>query len=333
MFYQKVIKPILFRCDPETIHHAAMAMLQNRFFASVASLGCSIQDPRLKRTLWGIDFPNPIGLAAGFDKNGLALPIWEKFGFGHAEIGTVTLHGQEGNPRPRIFRIPEAEAIINRMGFPNEGADRIAQRLEGYKNSGMWPRIPVGINIGKSKVTSLEESPNDYLGSFQRLERYADYVAINVSSPNTPGLRSLQTRESLSRILDPIQNANSRRVPILVKIAPDLSWEEIEVILETMEQFQCAGIIATNTTLDKSAVPLKEEGGVSGSPVREKSTRIIRSISQKTIGRLPIIGVGGIQHFEDVQEKLQAGASLVQIYTGFIYQGPQVVRRVLNRLV
>ncbi len=333
MFYQKVVKPLLFRWDPETVHHLTMALLQNPILASLATFGCPLQNPSLRRTVFGIDFPNPVGLAAGFDKNALLLPVWEKFGFGHAEIGTVTLHGQEGNPKPRIFRIPEAQAIINRMGFPNEGADRIAQRLEDYKNKGNWPKIPVGINIGKSKVTPLEEAPSDYLGSFQRLERYANYVAINVSSPNTPGLRSLQTKESLSRILEPIQKANSRSLPILVKIAPDLSAEEIEVVLETMEQFHCAGIIATNTTLDKSSVTLKEEGGLSGAPVREKSTAIIRSIAQKTEGRFPIIGVGGIQFPEEAQEKLAAGASLVQLYTGFIYQGPHSVKRILTQLL
>ncbi len=332
MFYQSVVRPLLFRWDPENVHHFTMALLQNPLLAALATLGSTIQNSSLRRTIFGIDFPNPVGLAAGFDKNALLLPVWEKFGFGHAEIGTVTLHGQEGNPKPRIFRIPEAQAIINRMGFPNEGADRIAQRLEGYKSNGNWPKIPVGINIGKSKVTPLEEAPGDYLGSFQRLERYADYVAINVSSPNTPGLRSLQTKESLSRILEPIQKANSRTLPILVKIAPDLSAEEIDVVLETMEQFHCAGIIATNTTLDKSSVPLKEEGGLSGAPVREKSTAIIRSIAQKTGGRFPIIGVGGIQFPEEAQEKLAAGASLVQLYTGFIYQGPHSVKRILTQL-
>ena len=330
MFYQKIVKPLLFRWDPETVHHAAMALLRNHFFSSLATIGCAVQNPSLARSLWGIHFPNPVGLAAGFDKNALALPVWEKFGFGYVEIGTVTLHAQEGNPRPRIFRIPEAEALINRMGFPNEGAQAIALRLENYKNSQTWPQIPVGINIGKSKMTPLEEAANDYLGSFKLLERYADYVAINVSSPNTPGLRSLQTKESLTRILEPIQEANHRHVPILVKIAPDLTWEEIEVVLETMESYQCAGIIATNTTLDKSSVSLKEEGGLSGPPVKLKSTEIIRSIAKKTEGKLPIIGVGGIQNADEAKEKLAAGASLLQLYTGFIYQGPHSVQRILT---
>ncbi|MES2309377.1 MAG: quinone-dependent dihydroorotate dehydrogenase [Verrucomicrobiota bacterium] len=332
MFYQKLVKPILFRFDPESVHHAAMDFLQNPFFASLASLGCSYQNPQLKKNLWGIDFPNPVGLAAGFDKNALALPVWEKFGFGFVEIGTVTAHGQEGNPRPRIFRIPEAEAVINRMGFPNEGAIAISERLEVYKHAGQWPRIPVGINLGKSKITSLEEAPLDYLESFKRLRDFADYIAINVSSPNTPGLRSLQTKESLLRIVEPIQEANSKQLPILIKIAPDLTWDEIEAVLEAIETLKCQGIIATNTTLDKSSVALKEEGGLSGRPVKNRSTEIVRWISKKTENKLPIIGVGGIQFAEDAREKLEVGASLVQIYTGFIYQGPRSVKKILKRI-
>jgi dihydroorotate dehydrogenase len=332
MFYQKWVKPLLFRWDPETVHHAAMGLLQNPFFASLATIGCSHQETRLHRNLWGIDFPNPVGLAAGFDKNALALPVWEKFGFGFVEIGTITAHAQEGNPRPRIFRIPEAEAVINRMGFPNEGAVAVAARLEFYKTSGLWPKIPVGVNIGKSKVTSLEDAPLDYLESFKRLRDYADYVAINVSSPNTPGLRSLQTKESLLRIVAPIQAENSKGIPILIKIAPDLTWEEIEGVLEAIDALKCQGIIATNTTLDKSSVALKEEGGLSGQPVKKRSTEIVRWISEKTSKKLPIIGVGGIQTGDDAKEKLNSGASLVQVYTGFIYQGPGTVKKILMRI-
>lgn len=332
MIYSHIVKPIFFKMDPEEVHHRVMDWIRHPWIASLLNFPAIFSQSKCEVNQWGIQFPNPMGLAAGFDKNALALPVWDKFGFGHVEIGTVTLHPQEGNPKPRIFRIPENEALINRMGFPNEGADVIRNRLEFYKSSGQWPRIPVGINIGKSKITDLEKAPEDYLGSFQRLSPFADYVAINVSSPNTPGLRSLQTKESLIKIIEPIQEKNTRRIPLLVKIAPDLSEEELDSVLEAVEVLKCQGMIATNTTLDKSSVALKEEGGLSGEPVRDRSTRMIQSIFRKTKGSLPIIGVGGIQTAADAQEKLKAGASLLQVYTGFIYQGPQMVRSIVKSL-
>lgn len=332
MVYHRVIKPLLFQFDPEEVHHFAMGMIQNPLISSLMTCATETQFPKLKQKIWGIDFPNPMGLAAGFDKNALALPVWEKFGFGFIEIGTITFHAQEGNPKPRIFRIPESEALINRMGFPNEGAEAIARRLEAYQNQGRWTKIPVGINLGKSKITSLEEAPQDYLASFRLLQKFADYIAINVSSPNTPGLRSLQTKESLIRIIEPIQSENSRKLPILIKIAPDLNHEEIDAVLEAMASLNCQGIIATNTTLDKSSVALKEEGGLSGAPVKNRSTSVIRYISEKTNRTVPIVGVGGIQSTEDAQEKISAGASLLQVYTGFIYEGPGMVPRILSSL-
>ncbi len=334
MFYSALIRPLLFQFDPEAVHHAAFRVLSNPILASLSAIGAGVHSKGMEREVFGLKFPHPIGLAAGFDKNALALPAWEKLGFGFAELGTVTQHAQPGNPRPRIFRIPESQAVINRMGFPNDGSEAIADRLEKLRQSGAWPRIPIGINLGKSKTTPLEEAPQDYLASFRKLRDFADYVAINVSSPNTPGLRSLQTREALLSILQPLMQENriGKRVPILVKIAPDLSLEEIDSVLEVLQEVGANGLIATNTTIDKSSVALKEEGGLSGKPVRAKSTEIIRHVAKRTEGKLPIIGAGGIFNAADAQEKLEAGATLLQVYTGFIYEGPWMMRKIVEGL-
>jgi dihydroorotate dehydrogenase len=279
----------------------------------------------IERTVFGIRFPNPVGLAAGFDKNAVALPAWEALGFGFAEAGTVTAHAQPGNPRPRIFRVPSHGALINRLGFNNAGADLVARQLMRLKQRGGWPRIPIGLNIGKSKATPLEEAAGDYGYSFRALFEYGDYFVLNVSSPNTPGLRTLQDAAALAEILRAVQSDNFARPapkPVLVKIAPDLPLDRIEEILGLAADHRLAGIVATNTTIDQSEVSegLRTEGGLSGRPLREKSTEIIRFIAAKS--KLPIIGVGGIFDADSALEKLDAGASLIQIYTGYVYRGP-----------
>jgi dihydroorotate dehydrogenase len=328
--YERFVRPLLFLLDPETAHHLAMRLL--RFVSSAPvtlRLLENFQPPSEPTRVFGLTFPNRVGLAAGFDKNGVAIPAWAALGFGFVEIGTVTAKAQPGNPKPRIFRYPGQQALINRLGFNNDGADIVAERLRRLRESGLWPAIPVGINIGKSKVTPLEEAHEDYLYSFRCLAPFADYVALNVSSPNTPGLRSLQDAESLARLLDTIAGPNaalSTPKPILLKIAPDLALDDIERIVAACETHGVSGLIATNTTLDHSAVPAGRDqaGGLSGAPLREKSTAFVRAIRARTA--LPIIGVGGITDAETAREKLTAGATLLQVYTGYIYRGPRLLR-------
>lgn len=327
--YEQLVRPLLFSLDPETAHHLAMRAL--RLASNVPPLLAPLrtfQPPLNPLTVFGLNFPNPIGLAAGFDKNAVALPAWEALGFGFVEIGTVTAKAQPGNPRPRIFRYPEQQALINRLGFNNDGADVIAERLAKLRASGRWPRIPVGINLGKSKTTPLEEAAADYLYSFRRLRDFASYVVLNVSSPNTPGLRLLQQHDALNDLVRTIteENQTGATKPILLKIAPDLALEDLDQIIPTCEAHGIAGLIATNTTLDHSAVPPERDqtGGLSGAPLREKSTAFIRELKERT--QLPIIGVGGISGASSAREKLAAGATLLQVYTGYIYRGPALIR-------
>jgi dihydroorotate dehydrogenase len=296
-------------------------------------------DPRLAREVFGVRFPNPVGLAAGFDKNAMVLPAWEKLGFGFVEAGTITARGQPGNPRPRIFRLPEQKGLINRMGFNNDGAEAVAARLARLKAAGAWPRAPIGLNIGKTKVTPIENASEDYLFSFEKLFPYADYFVLNVSSPNTPGLRALQGADALNELLGAVQRRNGElsrggsAKPVLLKIAPDLEYAQIEEILALLQQHQLAGIVATNTTLDHACVPeaLRQQGGLSGLPVRARSTEIVRFIAGRT--KLPIIAVGGIHEADAAMEKFDAGASLVQLYTGFVYEGPALIRRICDALL
>lgn len=325
--YERLVRPLLFSLDPETAHHLAINCL--RFAANLSPalrLLRRFEPPLNARTLFGLTFANPIGLAAGFDKNGVALPAWEALGFGFVEIGTVTAKSQPGNPRPRIFRYPEQRALINRLGFNNDGAEMVARRLQRLRESGRWPRIPVGVNIGKSKATPLDHANDDYLYSFRALHEFADYVVLNVSSPNTAGLRSLQEPDALMSLLRAINQERSARArkPVLLKIAPDLLEEELAQIVEVCEAHEVAGIVATNTTLDRTAIAGGEEGGLSGLPLRQKSSDVIRFLRSRT--SLPIIGVGGICDAESAREKFSAGAQLLQIYTGFVYRGPEVLR-------
>ncbi len=363
--YQSSVRPLLFsvlKTDAEWLHNRTLQVLElaartqsnpatsQMLWRLQKSLG--VQDSRLEQSLWGLSFNNPVGLAAGFDKNGVAADIWANFGFGFAELGTVTCQPQPGNPQPRLFRLTEDSAALNRMGFNNQGAAAMATRFQAAQKQSKFDaqrpmpqsRFPLGINLGKSKVTPLEQAAADYLESFKLLKDWGDYFVVNVSSPNTPGLRSLQDAAGLSTILEILQQENQGIKPILVKIAPDLEPEAIASILDLAKTYQLAGIIATNTTIRRDGLktqilpetgkPIAEEaGGISGLPVRERSTEVIRFIWQYTKGELPIIGVGGIFTAEDAWEKIAAGASLIQVYTGWVYEGPWMVRRILQGLL
>ena len=345
VLYRRLLRPILFRCDAERVHHFAMAFLHG--LGPVMQMWAREKSARLlpstatkmQREVFGLKFPNPVGLAAGFDKNALVLPAWEGLGFGFAEVGTVTAQAQPGNPKPRLFRVPEISGVINRMGFNNDGAEAVAVRLAKLKTTPRWPRFPVGINLGKSKVTPIEEATGDYLASFSRLRDLGDYFVLNVSSPNTPGLRALQDRPALDQLFSAVQAANFSTPagrgggkPMLVKIAPDLSWEAIDDVLALVERHGLAGIIATNTTIDHRTVPehRRQTGGLSGVPVRARSTEVIRHLTART--RVPVLGVGGIFSADDAKEKFDAGAALIQLYTGFIYRGPALIAEILRGL-
>jgi dihydroorotate dehydrogenase len=341
-FYRQVVKPLLFRLDAEQAHELGVDAL-----ALLGRLGpgCRLLEawnglsPAQHRPVrvWGLDFPNAIGLAAGFDKNARAWPAAAALGFGHVEIGTVTALAQPGNPTPRLFRYPEECAVINRMGFNNAGSEAVAARLAGQPGIGQR-RIPLGINLGKSKVTPNEEAARDYLESFGRLADHANYVVVNVSSPNTPGLRSLQDERPLRELLGALSAANRargpERRPLLLKIAPDLGWAQIDAVLGVIAEFGLDGIIATNTTLARpgSFAEVGQAGGLSGAPLRRRSTAVVAYIARMTGGRLPIVAAGGVSDPEGAAEKLDAGASLVQVYTGLIYEGPFLAARLARAL-
>jgi dihydroorotate dehydrogenase len=332
--YELFVRPLLFSLDAETAHHLTIALLQRAsLFDPALRVLRSLQPSPKPKTLFGLNFPNPIGLAAGLDKNGVALPAWAALGFGFIEIGTVTAKAQSGNPKPRIFRLPEQQALINRLGFNNDGADAIAQRLAALRESGRWPAVPVGINIGKSRTTPLEQATDDYLYSFRILRDFADYITLNISSPNTPGLRELQEPTKLSELMSAVaKDAGRAPKPLVVKISPDVSGAELKAILAVCEEKGVSGIIATNTTLDHSTIPplLDQAGGLSGAPLRDKSTALVREIAAQC--KIPVIASGGIFDEESAREKFQAGALLIQLYTGFVYRGPQLLREIMDRL-
>ncbi len=353
--YQAGIRPLLsgLKADPEWLHQQIIQLctqVERRRDQRLANWlqrqirrSCSLIDPQLEQKLWGLTFPNPVGLAAGFDKDGVASRVWSSFGFGFAELGTVTLQAQPGNSRPRLFRLPLDRAAINRMGFNNQGAVQMAAILKQNRQADHPDQSPIGINLGKSKLTPLDQAVEDYLGSFRLLKAWGDYFVVNVSSPNTPGLRSLQATDQLAPILSGLQQENQGEKPLLVKISPDLEWEAIAAILELAQTHHLAGVIATNTTVQRHGLKTQtiqatnnlvtqEAGGLSGAPLRQRSTEIIQFIWQQTQGKLPVIGVGGIFTAEDAWEKITAGASLVQIYTGWVYEGPWMVRRILAGL-
>jgi len=324
--YSAILRPFLFRLDPETAHHFALRQLSAFPPAILRQIfGGAEGTPQ---EVFGIKFPNSVGLAAGMDKNAVALPGWEALGFGFVEIGTITAKAQPGNPLPRMFRYPDKQALINRMGFNNDGADAVAARLQSLKKSGRWPGIPVGVNLGKSKVTPIEEAPADYLYSFRLLKSHGDYFVINVSSPNTPGLRDLQETGRLREIIRALA-PECRDKPLLVKIAPDLADEQALEIAALAEEEGLSGLIATNTTIDHSSIPSDRDqtGGLSGAPLRTRSTALLQKLKAHT--RLPIVASGGVMDASAAKEKFEAGASLVQIYTGFVYRGPQLIREIL----
>jgi len=332
--YERFVRPLLFSLDAEAAHDLTVAFLQGASHLDLVLRALKIFRPLPKpKTVFGLEFPNPIGLAAGLDKNGVALPAWAALGFGFIEIGTVTARPQPGNTSPRIFRFPEQLALINRLGFNNDGADAVAERLRKLRASGRWPAVPVGINIGKSKAAPLEKATDDYLYSFRLLREFADYIALNVSSPNTPGLRDLQAAAALSQLLRAIGDENRKNTkPVLVKIAPDLSMSELGELVTTCEQNEIAGIIATNTTLDHSSVPPERDqaGGLSGAPLREKSTALVRAIAARST--IPVVASGGIFDAKSAQEKFETGAQLLQVYTGYIYRGPGLLQEIMENL-
>ena len=332
--YERFVRPFLFSLSAESAHNLAVRSLRAASaWPAALRLLERFRLPPKPTTVFGLTFPNPVGLAAGFDKNGAAIPAWAALGFGFVEVGTVTAKSQPGNPKPRIFRYPEQQALINRLGFNNDGADVVAARLRALRESGRWPASPIGINLGKSKITPLEQAVEDYLYSFRLLAPLADYLVLNVSSPNTPGLRSLQEHAALEQLLDAIRRENEpARKPVLLKIAPDLSLADLEQIITTCEKNGVAGIIATNTTIDHSAIPksLDQAGGLSGRPLREKSTEFVRAIRARS--QLPIIASGGISDPASAREKLAAGAQLLQVYTGYIYRGPGLLREIVASL-
>lgn len=343
-YYERALRPLLFRLDPEKAHDIGVTALDYlsriRFLCRfMASVNQSVGDHPVD--LMGLEFPNAVGLAAGMDKNGRFWRAAAALGFGHVEVGTVTWHRQPGNERPRLFRYPNAGAIINRMGFNNDGAEAMAQRLKASlcKPGG---RTPVGVNIGKSKITALDHAVEDYVKSFQLLAEFADYISINVSSPNTPDLRKLQSAEHLDVLLQELSKVNrnrakklgEKRKPLVLKIAPDLSFTEIEAILQRIEAYGIDGIIATNTTIERPGnfSQVKETGGLSGRPLHRRSLEVVNYISRSTQGRLPIIGVGGIDSPETAGAMVDAGAHLVQVYSGMIYRGPFIAKQLARAL-
>jgi dihydroorotate dehydrogenase len=338
-------RPLLFRMDAEKIHELAVRRLEaagrRPRIAKALRSRYFMEDPKLAQELWGVRFPNPVGIAAGFDKNAKLVNVLPHLGFGFVEVGTVTSEPQSGNPKPRMFRLPKDRALINRLGFNNDGADAIGARLA----KAIPTTVPVGVNIGKARKVPNHEATADYVKTFEKLQPYGSYFVVNVSSPNTPGLRELQAREFLEEIVRALKAKNvemarasgGRPRPLLVKVAPDVLPKDLEGILQVAQDERLDGVIATNTTTSRVGLKhvkvAQQEGGLSGAPLRERSTAMIREIHRATEGRLPIIGVGGIFTADDAWEKITSGASLVQLYTGFIYGGPATARWINEGLV
>lgn len=341
--YKILLKPLLFRLSPEKAHALTVRLL--KLTLRIPLLGFlfrkmyTVKHPKLEREVFGLKFPNPVGLAAGFDKDGKYFEAMGALGFGFIEIGTVTPKGQIGNPQPRLFRLPEDQALINRMGFNNEGVKALVERLK------KTPKVDfiIGGNIGKNKLRPNEDAVEDYKICFEALYPYVDYFVVNVSSPNTPGLRELQEKGPLTKILSTVQALNQAKPspkPILLKIAPDLNEAQLDDILEIVAETNLSGIIATNTTIERNALISTSQkinsiggGGLSGAPLKNRSTEIIRYINKKTSGGLPIIGVGGICSVEDALEKLEAGAVLVQVYSGLVYEGPSLIKKINHHII
>jgi dihydroorotate dehydrogenase len=342
----QLIKPLLFQFDPEKVHYFVTRNLKrlNRFpgGAALTRMLWDLEDKQLEKEVFGLKFNNPVGLAAGFDKNAELISEMADLGFGFVEVGTVTPLPQPGNLKPRMFRLPADKALINRMGFNNLGVDVAAERIAAWRRNARVAQkgLIIGGNIGKNKVTPNEEAVNDYIKCFDRLFDVVDYFVVNVSSPNTPGLRALQEKEPLTKILNTLQQRNSKNGisrPILLKIAPDLTHEQLDDIVDIVKVTGIAGIIATNTTVVRDGLRSEkhndETGGLSGKPLTQRSTEVIRYLHKKSNGAFPIIGVGGIHSPEDAIEKLKAGASLLQLYTGFIYEGPGLIKRINKKIL
>lgn len=335
--YKSILRPILFKSDPEEIHHFTFSSVRRLFKVpgskNIIKKLYQVNDTRLEREVFGLKFKNPVGLAAGFDKDAKLYKELSHFGFGFIEIGTVTPKPQPGNPKKRLFRLKEDQAIINRMGFNNGGVAEAVVRLQKNKN------VLIGGNIGKNKVTPNDEAVNDYILCFNALFNVVDYFVVNVSSPNTPGLRELQDKEPLTKLLATLQDLNAqkeKRKPILLKIAPDLTEDQLLDIIDIVATTKIDGVIATNTTISReglTSVNKEETGGLSGKPLTKRSTEVIRFLSEKSNRAFPIIGVGGIHSAQDALEKIEAGASLVQLYTGFIYEGPQLIKDINTELL
>lgn len=335
--YKLIIRPLLFLFDPEEVHYFTFSIIRflNKIpgFSSLFRSLYEIKDVRLEREVFGLKFKNPVGLAAGFDKDAKLYKELSNLGFGFIEIGTLTPKGQEGNPKTRLFRLQEDSAIINRMGFNNGGVLEAVERLK--KNNG----VLIGGNIGKNKLTPNEEATSDYEICFDALYDYVDYFVVNVSSPNTPNLRALQDKEPLTQLLQTLQNKNLTKVkqkPILLKIAPDLTDEQLLDIIDIINETKIAGVIATNTTISREGLVSenkKEMGGLSGKPLAKRATEVIKFLSQNSNKSFPIIGVGGIHSVDDAIEKLEVGASLIQLYTGFIYEGPALIKKINQRIL
>ncbi|MEM1214306.1 MAG: quinone-dependent dihydroorotate dehydrogenase [Bacteroidota bacterium] len=336
--YQNVLKPLLFRLAPENAHHLTVKLLATslKFPGARAIFNGQyrLTDARLRRQCFGLDFPNPVGLAAGFDKDGRYFAAMSELGFGFVEIGTVTPRPQLGNPQPRLFRLPADQGLINRMGFNNEGVDALVRRLEQHRPK----ELIIGGNIGKNKDTPNERAQDDYLICFDKLFPFVDYFVVNVSSPNTPNLRDLQEKEPLTRLLTVLQERNHAQPspkPILLKIAPDLTDGQLDDIIDIVQETKLAGVIATNTTISRAGLRTSADevtaignGGLSGAPLCARATEVIRYLATKSNGQLPIIGVGGITSGADAVEKLAAGACLVQVYSGMVYRGPGLIREI-----
>jgi dihydroorotate dehydrogenase len=343
----KALRSILFLFPPERVHYFSMNALKflcgNALTRNILKAVFSVKAASLQTTQFNCTFSNPVGLGAGFDKNARYLRELEALGFGFVEIGTVTPLPQEGNPKPRLFRLPADKALINRMGFNNDGAGKIGERLQAWRNGvGKNSKLIVGGNIGKNKVTANEDAWKDYEMCFKELHPYVDYFVVNVSSPNTPGLRELQEKESLRKILRHLQMINNGKAvskPILLKIAPDLSQEQIDDVVDLALEIQLDGLVCSNTTISRNALQTPKEdiekigaGGLSGLPVKERSTAVLQYINQRTKGAIPVIASGGIFTAEDAKEKFNSGAVLVQVWTGFIYEGPSIVKRICRSL-
>lgn len=335
--YKLLIRPILFLFDPEDVHHFAVNYLRFIFkipiLSDIIKTCHKVEDKRLEREVFGLKFKNPVGLAAGFDKDAKLFQELSNLGFGFIEIGTLTPKPQPGNPKKRLFRLIEDSGIINRMGFNNDGVEEAVKRLKKNKN------VLIGGNIGKNKVTPNEEAEKDYIICFNALYDYVDYFVVNVSSPNTPNLRALQEKEPLMNLLNVLQKENAQKEkqkPILLKIAPDLTDEQLLDIIDIVKETKIAGVIATNTTISREGLKSenkKETGGLSGKPLKQRSTEVIKFLYEKSGGSFPIIGVGGIHSAEDAIEKLEAGASLIQLYTGFIYEGTQLIKKINKKIL